>query len=263
MKKSASEECETCTEEKSEPEVEKADMGVMMMPFGGATSWEQYDGYIAQQKASQTIYDSWYTMETLAQNVMMDDNCADKKKAMAELLSGCKKRMEMKSLIVLSKLENFDPAAVVKSEAPAQPPAHPLDDQIGQLKATYDQLIASEGTSQEKLQAIQPVFAQLGEAVKVGVEQSEVKIDPAAGDASPDHMLQELSQSVKALRDEVTLLTSQLSAKASVQQVSRPAQPPHRNLGADATIVKSVQSLTAEKPGSLKSIIRKSVGLQY
>lgn len=255
-----SEPCEPCAEKS---EVEKADMGVMMMPFGGATSWEQYDGYIAQQKSSQAIYDSWYTMETLAANVMVDEGCADKKKAMAELLSGCKKRMEMKSLIALSKLESFDPAALVaKSEVPAPIPAHPLDEAVAQLKSAYDEVLKSDAPSGEKLQAIQPVFAQLGEVIKERMEQSEVKIDPAAGDSTPDSMLQELSASLKSLRDEVAMLTSQLSAKSGVQQVAKPSQPPHRNLASNPTVVKSVQNAT-EKPSALKAMIRKSVGLQY
>ena len=244
----------------AEADVEKMDMG-MDMPFGGASSWEEYDSYVEHQEASRAMYDSWYTMEMLAQNAMMMQP-DDMKKRMSELLKGCHKRMEVKSLIALSKLESFDPAAlVVKSEAPAP---HPLDVEIAELKFAFDEIVKSDSPATDKLQAIQPVFAKLGEAVRARVEMSEVKqVTPEVLTATPDPMLQSLADSIRSLKEEVSMLTSQLSARSGVQQVQRPTQPPHRNLGANAQVVKSLQSITAEKPNSLRAQIRKSVGLQY
>ena len=244
-------------EESVPAEAEKMAMGDpgATMPFGGATAWDDYDAWNTQQQESARIYDAWYTMEAMAGNILMS-GAPDMPTKMTALLKGCHKRMEMKSLITLSRLDEI----LAKPETP-----HILDSSITELKSAFDR---AQGNSQEKLIAVQPAFNALGEVIRSSVEQADTPPAPEQPAQAPE-MRQVISDEIRSLiaplTESVQMLQQQFAAQKSAQEVQA-ATPPRRALTSNPANVAAVQRATVVKPPApdnptpkLREQIRKSV----
>jgi len=117
--------------------------------------------------------------------------------------------------VVLSELKE------IKSLIKPQP--HPLDDAIMNLKATYDNVMASEmATPEDKLKEIQLVFNELGETIKESVtSENKPKEESTTND-----VVSAFSEALRPVIEQLNLLTTQLSQQVSTNK----AIPERRSL---------------------------------
>jgi uncharacterized protein (DUF2164 family) len=224
------------------------------LPFGGAITFEEVDALKDAQAEMMKMYDNWYTLSAVIGNIFQNDGCKDKKKAVLEALSGCKKRLETKALIVLANLET--PPVVELSEIKP----HPLDEAISTLKASFDVQVNVQADVQQKLQAVQESFNGLGNTVKSLIEASakpqETVTEVVKSQVDVTEITRAFTDAIAPLLGEIKLLNNQLSAKESVN-ASRSATPQRRSFVPDMNLMQKSQV----EDNSIRSIARRSVGL--
>lgn len=267
------EECETCGEgEKVEASVQESDTAEVVVekqaepgynqPFGGAQTFEEVEQYEATMQDLQKIHDSWYIFENLMGNIMMNPTMQPKerKQAVSKCVAGFQKRLDMKAMVTLAKLENV------------LEPAHPLDAVLTTLKSKYDEVVKLDADPNEVLQILQEPYAVIGNTLRnlvveaksvpevTKAEEKSVATSEFSVDKLAEAIGKALSENIKPLTDSINTLVAQSSAGAGVRTVQN-ATPQKRNLTASKSVMDQVQAKQDENPNSIRSVIRKSVGL--
>jgi hypothetical protein len=227
------------------------DEPAMALPCGGATSMKEAMKSRESMEEAQHVMEMFGMFQNVAWNIIDRTDVPDKKAAFAKAVDELKSMLAAKAMLEFSQA----PATVQRSED-----AHPLQSALDALLSAIDNSVVLEGDVNTKLQAVQPVLIELGNAITDYVTQKSVSQPPATNE-NADNLLEKitelirpLSEKVESLTSEIGILKSQASATAVVPK-SRIPQP--RSL--PATLVQ--KSTPATKPGSLRDISRRSVGI--
>jgi hypothetical protein len=245
-------------EKRSEGEGEVADA----LPYGGAISFAEMEAWMSAQEKIYKAYDTWYTFEALASNIMSRDDIEDKPKALAELMSGCKDKLETKSFAIMEKIEK----AMLEGEPfvqKAELPSHPLDEAFAQMKSAFDDTVSSEMPDEEKLMALQPALDNLGNVLRESVKAQAVvtpESEPAPTTGVDATQLKAIVEEVVApIAEKVNILMQAQSAQAGRTVASRQETvPQRRGLPAQSPLI--AKASTSETP-KLHEIVLRSVGL--
>lgn len=97
---------------------------LVSLPYGGATSIEEAENYIEAAKDEAKVWDDWYMFQSVAENILRDDEIADKRKAMSDAITDFREKLATKSQALIGKLlaeaakpeDEPAPGAEVKAE---------------------------------------------------------------------------------------------------------------------------------------------------
>jgi transglutaminase/protease-like cytokinesis protein 3 len=196
--------------------------------------------------------DMWSVFSTVVWNIMERSDVADKRTAVNTAVDEFKNVLTAKAMVAFS---------VTAVEAPEP---HELKSAIDALLANIDNSLVMDADLNGKLATINPTLQELGNSIlqyitaKSQVVESPVPTENKNNDtllAELKSLVQPISDALASLQGEVGLLKSQTNAQ-SVQSKSRIPQP--RTFA--SSIYKS-QEVETPKPGSLRAIVNKSVGL--
>lgn len=239
--------------ETKKPELEEKDMGMnVTMPYGGATSMKDAQKSRDAQEEMTRVMDLWSMFSNVAWNIMDSMDVTDKKSAFVKALDEFKGMLAAKAMVEFSVATPVVELSEVKD--------HVLKPALDALLSAVDNSLSMEGDINNKLQFVNPSLQELGQAITDYVTQKSA-VEPTAPNNNDNNLLenikeliQPLSQSVQQLTEKVAIIESKSNAQG-VQTQSRIPQP--RSLPASL-----VQKATpAVKPGSVRDIVNKSVGL--
>jgi len=158
-----------------------------------------------------------------------------------------------------AKKEKMAEKSDTVSEVPVAKSA--LDLAVDELYNVVNGVISKAGTSEDKLQEVQPALQNLGSAIVAVVKSStnEPVAQPLPQNDAVLEAIQNLSSQVATALTEVATIKAQI-ANPIAQNTNRVPVP--RSIA--PTVAKSDvpnQNVQTENPNSVKSIVRRSVGL--
>lgn len=228
--------------------VEEAPKYVENLPLGGATSMKDAEQYVAMKKETIFVMDAWSILSDVIWNIFSRDDIANKKEATAIAVSEFSNMLAAKAMVAFSVAEE----------------PHELKPAIDDLLNGVDNSLQMKADTTEKLASLNPALQKLGESITTYVmSKSQVEEKPVPAENKDDNtllgelksLIQPMSEAIATLASDVGILKSQNAARG-VEVKSRIPQP--RTF--QSSVIKS-QVEEAPKPGSLKAIARKSVGL--
>jgi hypothetical protein len=152
---------------------------------------------------------------------------------------------------------------VAKAETVAEPvEAHALKPALDALLSAVDNSLALEGDINAKLQFIQPTIQELGEAITEIVKTKSVVSEPPAPNKDNDTLLEKITELIQPLSETVSRVESRigvLEAKSNATAVETRSRIPQPR-GLTPNLIAKTET-EKPKPGSLRSIINKSVGI--
>jgi cation transport regulator len=248
--------------EKSEPvPVVVVDEVAPYRPYGGATTFADFDKWQTVQEEKWQFQDAWYTFQTLSDNILSDETLEDKPKALAKLMSEFKGRLETKALTILSQLDEIVTIKAERKSIPIEPiTPHPLDETYGVLKSAFDATMASEGTPQDRLVTLQESFNIFAESLKsliIKSSQPEVPVEAT----QEEQLVTVLEKALHPIYERLDMMNQRLDAQvsASVGVKTVIAQtPPHRAIS-PALVAKSQPD--EKSKSSIRTLVRQSMGL--
>lgn len=145
------------------------------------------------------------------------------------------------------------------SEAPVAQKST-LDVAVEQLYTVVNGVIGKAGTSEDKLQEVQPALQNLGSAIISVVKSStnEAVAQPLPQNDAVLEAINNLTGLVNNALTEVATIKAQI-ANPNVQNTNRVPVP--RSIAPQVVKSDVPQNVPAENPNSIKSVIRRSVGL--
>lgn len=261
---SEGEDCDEEMKEKSEPSVavEQAEVSAVTdtsnLPYNGATSMKEAKNVKESVEEMYEVIDLWGMFSNVAWNIIDRGDIRDKKSAMVKALDEFKSMLAAKAMVEFSQAVPSAPV-VEKSETND----HELKPALDALLTAIDNSVSFEGDINSKLQTVQPVLQEFGQAITDYVSRKSV-VEVPAPDKNTENLLddikkliQPLSESINTVAGELGVLKAQVNA-TSVQPKARIPAP--RSAQLPPKLV--AKSEDEPKPGSLKSIARKSVGLE-
>lgn len=226
------------------------------LPYGGATSMRAAESYVASKNEAMHLMDMWSVFSSVVWNVMERGDILDKRAAVNVAVDEFKNVLTAKAMVAFSVAdvaENVD-----------EPETHELKPAIDALLANIDNSIVMDADLNGKLATINPTLQELGNSILEYITaKSQVALNPVPTEnknndtllAELKSLVQPISDALASLQGEVGILKSQSNAQ-SVQPKSRIPTPK-----TFASSIYKSQEVEAPKPGSLRSIINKSVGL--
>lgn len=154
--------------------------------------------------------------------------------------------------------EVTDDASTEPVNVATKPEAHALDDALMAIKTAFDDAIDTPGEAKEKLAMLQPAFNDFAKVIQQRVVNPSGEVAPAGGIT-----LEQLQQVMAPLFAKIENLETRNAAPAERQPASNPirrAISAQRGALQIAPVV-PVPVQAQVKPGSLKDIMRRSVGL--
>jgi cation transport regulator len=228
------------------------------LPMGGATSFQEAQDYLTAQNELAKFYDTWYTFQVLASNILQSDEVADKSGEMQKLMRDCQKQLQTKSEVTLSKIEQLLESNFVTKSVTNE---HPLDGVLEELKVSYTDTVSKNIPVMEKLQALQEPVNKLAQTIK---DLVDVVNEPEKSQVQPQLSLADVesvvSKQLQPIVDAMTLLTQKQSYDASV--VSSRQEIPQRRSILASTVPAVTQPIKKSETPNLRKLIEKSVGLQ-
>jgi len=239
--------------EKSEDEVMGNALNEMnpvdYLPYGGATSMKEAENYVAAKDEAIYLMDMWSVFSNVIWNIMDRPDVKDKRSAMNQAVD------EFKNVLTAKAMLTFSEATVNKAETNL----HQLQPAIDALLEKVDNSIGLDDGG--KAEILNPALQELGTAITDYLQEKSVvqNDEPPAQINILDEMkelLQPLSEGLKTLSDRMGIL----EAKSNTQNVEVKPRIPQSRTYQQSVVVKAKQE-DQPKPGSLKDIARKSVGL--
>jgi hypothetical protein len=223
------------------------------LPYGGATSMRDAEKYAAAKNEAMYLMDMWSVFSTVVWNIMERSDVLDKRAVVNQAVDEFKNVLTAKAMVAFSVTEK----SVAQDE-------HPLQSALDALLQNIDNSVVLDADVQGKLLSINPALQELGTSISEYVTaKSQVVEKPVPTENKNDNTLlaelkslvQPLSDALASLQGEVGIMKSQLGAK-NVEAKSR--------IPAPKTFTPSIyktQVVETPKPGSLRDIVNKSVGL--
>lgn len=241
------------TEEKSDAVVEES-APVAYLPYDGATSMKE--AYSAKKTKEEMVHvmDMFSIFQNVAWNIIDRADVTDKKEAFKNAVD------EFKSLLAAKAMVEFSQAPMVELSVQED---HELQPAIDALLENIDNS-ASSASINERLEAINPALQELGTAITDYVSKSanNGSNEPAPAPNKDvteilQNAIQPLIASVNAVAERLGVLESKSNA-TSVNPSSRIPAPRTNVLPPNLLQQKSEPAV---KPGSIRDIVNKSVGI--
>ena len=223
--------------------------------LGGAMTLDAAEAFLGTQP--EMLLDSWGVLAGVLTNVAGVDKKAAVDKALLDF-QGKIDVMAMKAIMdVAEKMKT--PVAPEASPSP-RPAPHFLDEAIGVLKSTFDEALAQPLERTARLQMVQSPVNELAEVILRAIDQ-----------AQPEQKEPELTSDAQKIEAAVQRAVAPLVAKVAQMEAalaSAPA-PASRQTSPGVSVRRAIQAGSrpaaaaqpAGKPGSLHSLIRRTVGL--
>ena len=223
------------------------------MPYGGATSMKDAEKHMAAMNEMMFVMDAWSVFSNVAWNIFQRDDVKNKKEVLTGAVDEFRNLLAAKAMVVFADL--------APKEAELQ--EHELKPAIDALLSNIDNSLMLEADVNGKLASINPTLQELGgKILEYVTAKSQVVENPVPEDKNKDTLLAELKSIVQPLQEaianlqgEVGIMKSQASA-ARVETKPRIPQPKTFT----SSVFKTVEA-ERPKPGSLRDIVNKSVGL--
>ncbi len=216
------------------------------LPYGGAVSMKEAKKAQEAKAEMFHVMDMFSMFQQVAWNIIDRGDVTDKKAAFSTAVD------EFKSMLAAKAMVEFSVAAPVEE--------HALQPALDALLENIDNSSVMKGSMEDKLQAINPALQLLGTAITDFVRESEsVEPTPAQDKDVAEilkNIIQPLTDSVNAVSERLGILESKSSAQ-SVEVKSRIPAP--RSHVVPPELIQKSEETT--KPGSLRDIINKSVGI--
>jgi hypothetical protein len=219
------------------------------LPYGGAVSMK--DAQKARETAEEMVHvmDMFSMFQNVAWNIIDRDDVTDKKAAFSKAVD------EFKSMLAAKAMLEF--GMVEKSEQ-----SHELQPVLDALVETVDNSVQLNDT--ERGEAINPAMQTLGTAIMDYLNRKSVVSESPAQNENTDNLLENITKLIQPLTESVQELKNQvgvLEAKSNAGSVNvqKPRIPQPRTMS--SAVIKKTEA-EQPKPGSLKSIIRRSVGIE-
>lgn len=202
----------------------------------------------------------WGMFSNVAWNIIDRDDVPDKKKAFVKALDEFKSMLAAKAMVEFSQAQPVAQAEPVVERSEAND--HELKPALDALLTAIDNSVNFEGDINSKLQTVQPVLQEFGQAITDYVSRKSVAEIPAQNKNTENlledikQLIQPLAENLKSLSGELGVLKAQVNA-SSVQP--KPRIPAPRSAQIPPNLV--VKAEEKPKPGSLRAIMNKSVGL--
>ncbi|KKM92627.1 hypothetical protein LCGC14_1216490, partial [marine sediment metagenome] len=238
--------------------------------LGGAKSLDEADAFL--EKSEVGLIDSWGVFaDVLSNSVSKEDE-----PIVRAVVKDFQSRLDIltaKAVIDVQKVLNggtqmaedkaTDKVDAVTDDAvtepvnvvnvATEPEAHVLDDALVTIKAAFDDAVDTPGEAKDKLAMLQPAFNDLAEVVQQRVVNPSGEVAPAGGVT-----LEQMQQLMAPLYAEIESLKTRNVAPAAREPASNPVR---RAISAQRGALPIAQNQPPVKPGSLKDIMRRSVGL--
>lgn len=219
------------------------------MPYGGATSMSDAEKYVEAKNEMLFVMDAWSVFSNVAWNIFSRDDVKDKKELLTKAVDEFKNLLTAKAMLAFSQ-------TVEKSDAEE---SHELQPAIDRLLGVIDNSITLDEMGRAEI--VNPALQELGTAIADFYQKKSVANEPPAPDKNDlrdeiKSLIQPLVDSVKSLHEEVGIM----KAKSTVQAVETKSRipAPRTQTISPSLIAKSEPKV---KPGSIRDIINKSVGL--
>jgi hypothetical protein len=159
---------------------------------------------------------------------------------------------ETEMQVLSSKVE-----ALLALVSPKEKESHPLDTVFESIRSQFDEVIELDLTADEKLQLLQDPYAELGNVLRSGVDDTR-KQEAGEQPVIPVDVVtkSELAAVLDPLTEQISLLVARMDGSRS-GEVIRNATPQRRSI--PSIIAK--KAVVEEKPGSLSAIARRSTGI--
>lgn len=246
-------------------------------PFGGATSINAAEAWLAAQEKMFQVYDSWGMFRAVMENILDDTELTDKLPAVRQAISEFGDRVEA---IKSGAVDAFLAQSVAVQETQGE---EIMPEQIDQVQETQEEQVTEQaapaaldpGTAfwgaieqltgnislsrAEMLQQAQDGLKALAAAVQNQIDS--VRPPAADGEEMRSMVAKAVAEAVQPLNEQLALLL------AKQQAAAQPATPVQKSLIAPARTPQAVPEATADTglgipPSSLRAIARRSVGLQ-
>lgn len=220
------------------------------LPYGGATSMKDAENYVAAKNEAIYLMDMWSIFSNVVWNIMERADVADKRSAVNAAVDEFKNVLTAKAMVAFSVVEK-----AIES--------HELQPALDALIDTIDNSLKLESDVSGKLTAINPALRELGGRISEYVtNKSQVEETPVPQKPDEEKLITEIKSLVQPLSEALGILREEVSMLKS--QVKAGDVPVKNRIPAPRTMTASIyktQEQEQPKPGSLTSIIRKSVGL--
>lgn len=218
------------------------------LPYGGATTMRDAEKYVEAKNEAIYLMDMWSVFSNVMWNIIERNDIPNKRSAMNTAVD------EFKNILTAKAMLAFSQASVELSETEA----HGLQPAIDVLLKTVDNSLTLM-SDQDKSAMLNPAFQEFASAISDFVTKKSVADEPPAQDN--DTLLNEIQKMIQPIAEELSTMRNQigvLEAKSTARAVNPTSRIPTPKTISANLIAKSEPD---PKPGSLKSIIRKSVGI--
>lgn len=241
---------EAPVEEKSDAVVEES-APVAYLPFDGATSMKE--AYQAKKVKEEMVHvmDMFSIFQNVAWNIIDRADVTDKKEAFKNAVD------EFKSLLAAKAMVEFSQAATVELSVQQD---HELQPAIDALLENIDNSATSASVN-ERLEAINPALQQLGTAITDYVSKSASNEPAPAPNKDVTEILQNAIQPLIASVNAVAERLGVLESKSNATSVNPSSRIPAPRTNVLPPNLLQQKSEPAVKPGSLRDIVNKSVGI--
>lgn len=223
------------------------------LPYGGATSMKEAKKAKEAKEEMIGVMEMFSMFQNVAWNIIDRSDVTDKKAAFSQAVD------EFKSMLAAKAMVEFSQAAPAMVELSVTED-HPLQPAIDALLENIDNSAQLNANVNEKLEQINPALQQFGTAISDFVSKS-VSNEPAPAPNEDvteilKNLIQPLTASVNAVAERIGILESKSNATSVDVRQRVPA--PRTTVLPPSLLQKSEPAV---KPGSIRDIVNKSVGV--
>jgi cation transport regulator len=161
--------------------------GMEYRPYGGATSINEAQEYLEAAEDRAKVWDHWYLFQSVAENILIDEQIEDKRAAMVGAISDFKGLIETKSQIAppeapAGKIGGGEVKAVTEEQPAADQPAEAPAPAVETLEPEVKAETEPQPSAQEQGARVARSFAQAVEMI-LGTEADTRTKRAAMGEA--------------------------------------------------------------------------------
>lgn len=241
------------------------------MTLDGAMDLDEAEAALAERSADAAYLDQWDVLGIVLTNIAGEEK-ADQVLGVMDDFQRQLDVMTARSVIELNEfLQNMvaeesddpppEPQTIERSEREVDMPDHPLDEAIAELKSAYDEALETPIDGKSRLHMIQPALQTVGETIQRSIAQSQEPSASPQGGVDMDAIANVVREAVAPLQKRLEDIEG--GAAVSRKAPDQPKIPAPRNLGRNQQVPASVNRMAGsdKKPSSIRSLVRKSVGL--
>lgn len=230
---------------------------VANLPYGGATSMKDAENYVAARDEAIYLMDMWSVFSNVVWNIMDRSDVQDKRASLNAAVDEFKNVLTAKAMVAFSITEKSESPATIELSVQE----HELQPAIDVFIGAVDNSLKLDSDTAGKLNSLNPALEELGNQISQYVVSKSSTQTPVPQNPNVDILVQ-IKELIQPLAERIGILTEDVNTMKSQTKASEVVVP--RRIPAPRTLTaETLRAATPEQPkqGSLKSIIRKSVGL--